>query len=381
MSKTWILDAVRSPMGRALKGSLVRLRADDLAAQIVTGLLARNEQVGVDRIDDVIAATAFPEAEQGMNLGRVVAQRAGLPDAVAGMTLNRFCASGLEAVALAHAKIETGMADAIVACGVESMSQIPMGGHVFTPNPHLARNKPEFYMGMGLTAERLATKYEIDRADQDAFALESHRRALAAEESGAWNDERLTVSIDGNGTSLTVDEGPRGDTSLEALGTLRAVFREGGSVTAGNSSPLTDGAAAVLLVSDALVKELGLKPLGAMKSYAVAGVDPAIMGIGPVDAVPKALERAGWTLDEIDVIELNEAFAAQSLSVMRELNLDPAKTNPMGGAIALGHPLGCSGARLVATLLHQMRRQKNKKGIVTMCVGGGMGAAATFEAA
>jgi acetyl-CoA acyltransferase len=315
-----------------------------------------------------------------MNVGRVIAQRAGLPDPVAGMTINRFCASGLEAIALAHAKIETGMADAIVAVGVESMSKIPMGGHLFTPNPQLARERPGMYLGMGLTAENLADRYEISREEQDAFALESHRRAIAADEAGYWNDEFVPVSSDGNGTMVEHDELPRADTSLEALGKLRAAFREGGSVTAGNSSPLTDGAAASLLVSEELANELGLTPLGRLVSYNVCGVKPEIMGIGPVEAAPTALQKAGWSLDEVQSVELNEAFAAQSLAVMRELKLDADRVNPQGGAIALGHPLGCSGARLVGTLLHRMRREKQERGLATLCVGGGMGAAATFEA-
>jgi len=380
MSHALIIDAVRSPMGRALKGSMAHLRPDDLAATLVEALIARQDKLPRERLDDILAATAFPEAEQGMNLGRIVAQRAGLPDPVAGMTINRFCASGLEAVALAHAKIEAGMADAIVAVGVESMSRIPMGGHLFTPNPTVAQERPGLYLGMGLTAENLADKYEIDRDAQDAFALQSHQRALAADAAGQWADERIAVSLDGNGTSLERDELPRADTTLEALGQLRAAFREGGSVTAGNSSPLTDGAAAGLLVSEELAGELGLKPMGRLASYDVRGVDPEIMGIGPVEAVPRALEKAGRKLEQMESIELNEAFAAQSLAVMKELGLDPKLTNPQGGAIALGHPLGCSGARLVGTLLHRMRREMQSRGLVTLCVGGGMGAAAVLEA-
>jgi len=380
MSRAFIIDAVRSPMGRAQKGAMAGIRPDNLAATIVEALLERQKSLPRERIDDIIAATAFPEAEQGMNLGRVIAQRAGLPDPVAGMTINRFCASGLEAIAIAHAKIETGMADAIIAVGVESMSKIPMGGHLFTPNPQLARERPGLYLGMGLTAENLADRYEISREEQDAFALESHRRAIAADEAGDWKDEFVPVAGNGNGSLVEHDELPRADTSLEALGKLRAAFREGGSVTAGNSSPLTDGAAASLLVSEELANEFGLVPLGRLVSYSVCGVDPEIMGIGPVKAVPKALAGAGWSLDEIQSIELNEAFAAQSLAVMRELKLDHDRTNPQGGAIALGHPLGCSGARLVGTLLHRMRREKQERGMATLCVGGGMGAAATFEA-
>jgi acetyl-CoA acyltransferase len=379
--RAFIVDALRSPMARAGKGAFARLRPDDLAAALIEALLARQPAALRERIDDVLAATAFPEAEQGMNLGRVLAQRAQLADRVAGMTLNRFCASGLEAVAMAHAKIESGMADAVLAVGVESMSKIPMGGHVFTPNPQIAATRPGFYLGMGLTAENLARKYKISRTAQDEFALQSHRRAVAAQSAGHWAPERIAISVDGNGTRLDSDEPTRAETSLEALAALKPAFREGGSVTAGNSSPLTDGAACVLLASERLVQELSLSPLGRLVSYAVTGVDPEFMGIGPVEAVPLALARAGWRADAVETIELNEAFAAQALAVMAQLKLDPERTNPLGGAIALGHPLGCSGARLTGTLLHHMRRQKQRRGLVTLCVGGGMGAAATFEAA
>jgi acetyl-CoA acyltransferase len=374
----YILDAVRSPMGRAHKGSLADVRPDELAGRLVASLLARHPELDPARIDDVIGATAMPEAEQGMNLGRIVAQRAGLADSVPGMTLNRFCASGLEAGALAAAKIHSGMAELVLAFGVESMSRIPMGGHDFSPNPWLAENRPGNYLGMGLTAENLVDQYKISREEQDAFALQSHQRALAAEAAGMWNDERIPYEVDGT-LVLDHDEGPRADTTLEALGALRPSFRQDGTVTPGNSSPLTDGAAALLVVSEAVLKELGVEPLGRLRAYAVAGVDPARMGLGPVQAVPKVLAKAGWKLDEIEHIELNEAFSAQSLAVIRELGLDPAKTNPQGGAIALGHPLGMSGARLVGTLLHAMKRGGLKRGLATLCVGGGMGAAALFE--
>jgi acetyl-CoA acyltransferase len=375
-SEAYVVDALRTPMGRSHKGRLATVRPDDLAAFIVKELLSRYPQVPVERVDDLIAATAFPEAEQGYNLGRVVALLAGLPVSVPGMQLNRWCASGLEAVATAHAKIETGVADVVVAVGVESMTAVPMGGHDFAPNPTLTEIHPDMYLGMGLTAENLVDQHQISRAEQDRFALQSHQRALAAEESGAWKDERVAFPL--GDSPLDRDEGPRADTTLELLGGLKPVFREGGTVTAGNSSPLTDGAAAVLLASKRVVDELGLPVLGRMVSYAAAGVPPEIMGIGPVAAVPKALERAGWSQDELQSIELNEAFAAQSLAVIAELGFDEARVNPNGGAIALGHPLGCSGARLVATLLHHMKRHDQEKGLTTMCVGGGMGAAACF---
>jgi len=294
------------------------------------------------------------------------------------MTLNRFCASGLEATALAAAKIHAGMADVVLAFGAESMSRIPMGGHDFSPNPWLAENRPGNYLGMGLTAENLVDDFGVSREDQDAFAMQSHQRALAAEAAGLWNDERIAYEVDGS-VILDHDEGPRADTTLEALAGLKPSFRQGGTVTPGNSSPLTDGAAAVIVVSKSVLKDLGADPLGRLRSYAVAGVDPARMGIGPVEAVPKALQKAEMKLDQIEHIELNEAFSAQSLAVMRELGLDPAKTNPQGGAIALGHPLGMSGARLVGTLLHAMKRGGLRRGLATLCIGGGMGAAAVFE--
>ena len=375
----YILDVVRSPMGRAHKGKLAQTRPDDLAAQVIRALLARNDGIAPDHIDDVIGATAMPEAEQGMNLGRVVAQRAELPDHVPGMTINRFCASSLEAIALAVAKIQTGMAEVIVVFGVESMSRVPIGGLKFTPNPWLAEHRPGYYLGMGLTAENLVDRYKISREDQDAFAMKSHRRALEAEAKGLWNDERVAYETDGN-LVLDHDECPRAETNMEALAKLKPSFRQDGTVTAGNSSPLTDGAAAVLVVSETVAKEMSKDPLGRLLSYAVAGVDPEVMGIGPVQAVPKALSRAGLQLDDMERIELNEAFSAQSLAVIHELGLDLTKTNPQGGAIALGHPLGMSGARIVGTLLHAMKRQGEHKGMATLCIGGGMGAAAVFEA-
>lgn len=380
-----IVDALRTPMGRSTKGRLARTRPDDLAAFLVRELLARHRALEPARVDDLIAATAFPEAEQGYNLGRVVAQLADLPDEVPGMQVNRWCASGLEAIAIAHAKIQTGTADVVIAVGTESMTMIPMGGHGFAPNLRLAEHHPDMYLGMGLTAENLVDRHRITREEQDRFALQSHRRAIAAEESGAWNDERVAFPLTHEtgiaGDVLVHDEGPRADSDASALAALKPVFRAGGTVTAGNSSPLTDGAAAVLLVSERVKNELGLPSLGSMVSYAVAGVPPSIMGIGPVAAVPKALAHSGWKLDEVQTVELNEAFAAQALAVIGELGLDEARVNPNGGAIALGHPLGCSGARIVATLLHHMKRNGQQKGLATLCVGGGMGAAATFEAA
>lgn len=381
-TEAYIVDALRTPMGRAHKGRMASARPDDLGGFIVRALLDRYPQIAPERIDDVIAATAFPEGEQGYNLGRVVALLAGLPDSVPGMQLNRWCASGLEAVATANAKVQTGIADCVVAVGIESMTSIPMGGNDFAPNPKLASIHPDMYLGMGLTAENLVDQHGIGREEQDRFSLQSHERALAAEKNGAWQDERVPyplTSITGiEGDELAVDEGPRAGTTMEALASLKPVFRADGTVTAGNSSPLTDGAAAVLVVSKELRDELDLPVLGRLVSYAAAGVAPGIMGIGPVAAVPKALKKAGWEQDDLQTIELNEAFAAQSLAVIRELGLDEARVNPQGGAIALGHPLGCTGARLVATLLHHMKREGQDKGMATMCVGGGMGAAGCF---
>jgi len=381
-SEAYIVDALRTPMGRSHKGRMAHARPDDLGAFIVREMLSRYDQIPAERVDDLIAATAFPEAEQGYNLGRVISLLSGLPDSVPGMQLNRWCASGLEAVATANAKIQTGLADCVMAVGVESMTAVPIGGHDFAPNPTLAGTHPDMYLGMGLTAENLVDKHQISREDQDQFALESHQRAVAAEAAGQWNDERVPYPLEQltgiEGDVLDIDEGPRADTALDVLGGLKPVFRADGTVTAGNSSPLTDGAAAVLLVSKKMRDEFDLPVLGQLVSYAAAGVPPEIMGIGPVAALPKALDLAGWKQDEVQNIELNEAFAAQSLAVIRELGLDQSKVNPQGGAIALGHPLGCTGARLTATLLHRMKREDQDKGVVTMCVGGGMGAAGCF---
>jgi acetyl-CoA acyltransferase len=337
----------------------------------------------------LIFGCAFPEAEQGFNLGRVIAQRAGLPDSVAGATVNRFCASGLQAIAMASQAIMAGQAEVMIAGGAESMSLIPMGGHLLTPNPDLIAEAPQVYCSMGLTAEHVADQYHISRADQDAFALRSHQRAVAAIQAGRFQAEIIpvpiheTLYVDGHlqaiETLFQVDEGPRPDTSLEALAKLPPVFRVGGSVTAGNSSQMSDGAAAAILMSQAKIEALGIQPLGRLLGFAVAGVAPEIMGIGPVEAIPKVLRQVGLSLDEIGLIELNEAFAAQSLAVIRKLGLNEEIINVNGGAIALGHPLGCTGAKLTATLLHEMQRRGIRYGLISMCVGGGMGAAGVFE--
>ncbi|NJP11565.1 MAG: acetyl-CoA C-acyltransferase [Leptolyngbyaceae cyanobacterium RU_5_1] len=389
MNDTYIVSSVRTAVGKAPRGTLRNLRPDDMGAIAVKGAIAQVKELDPNQIDDIIIGCAFPEAEQGFNLGRVIAQRAGLPNSVAGCTVNRFCASGLQAIALAHQAIATGQAEVMVAGGAESMSLIPMGGHGMAPNPALLAEAPQAYCTMGLTAENVAQQYQISRQDQDTFALRSHHRALAAIQAGRFNDEiipipvRETLYIDDQPQTVETifqnDEGPRPDTSLEALAKLPAVFRVGGSVTAGNSSQMSDGAAATVVMSKRRVDELNVQPLGRLLGFAVVGVPPEIMGIGPAEAVPKVLKQVGLTLDDIGLIELNEAFAAQSLAVIRKLGLNEEITNVNGGAIALGHPLGMTGAKLTATLLHEMKRRRIRYGLVTMCVGGGMGAAGVFE--
>ena len=342
-------------------------------------------------IDDVLIGCAFPEGPQGTNIGRGIAQMAGLPDEVPGATVNRFCSSGLQTVAQAYNSVALGQADCVIAGGTESMSSVPMGGFYFAPNPKLAGDDPDFYAGMGITAENVADRYNVSREDQDAFALSSHLKALDAIESGRFADETVPVPIrevvydEATRSSKTiekehkVDEGPRPGSTLEALARLRPVFKQGGTVTAGNSSQMNDGAAATIIMSKARAEETGATPMARMLGFAVAGVDPAIMGIGPVKAVPKVLKQVGLKLEDIGLFELNEAFASQSLAVVRELGINPEIVNVNGGAIALGHPLGCTGAKLTATLLHEMKRREIRYGICTMCIGGGMGAAAVFE--
>ncbi|HYP05690.1 MAG TPA: acetyl-CoA C-acyltransferase [Bryobacteraceae bacterium] len=373
MEQAVVIDCLRTPVGKANKGSLRHTRPDDLAASVITSLFDRYPAIPKDDVDDVILGCAMPEAESGMNVARIAALRAGLPDIVPGVTINRFCSSGLQSIAMAADRIRAGSAQIIVAGGTESMSMLPMAGHKFAPNPWLVDNRPEMYIGMGLTAERLQQKYGITRHEQDAFALRSHTNALRAQSAGAFDDE--IVSVNG----VRVDEGPRADTSLQALSKLKPVFHAKGTVTAGNSSQMSDGAAAAIVMSASKAKELGLRPAARFVSFAVAGVPPEIMGIGPAVAIPKALALAGLKLEDIDVIELNEAFAVQALAVMRQVGIDPDRTNVNGGAIALGHPLGCTGAKLTATLLREMKRRDARYGMVTMCVGGGQGAAGIFE--
>lgn len=387
--EAYIVSAVRTAIGKAPHGALHHMRPDDLGAIALKAALAQVPNLSPDLVEDVVIGCAMPEAEQGYNLGRVIAQRAGLPDSVAGATINRLCSSGLQAIATAHQAITLGQSAVMIAGGAESMSLIPMGGHDLLPNPTLIEKTPKVYCTMGLTAENVAQQFGVSRADQDGFALRSHQRALQAIDRGRFVDEIVPVPVketryvDGHAetteTLFQVDEGPRRDTSLEALAALKPVFHLKGSVTAGNASQMSDGAAATVLVNEEILNRLGLKPMAKMLGFAVAGVPPEIMGIGPVEAVPKVLKQVGLTLADIGLIELNEAFASQSLAVIRKLGLDENIVNVNGGAIALGHPLGCTGARLTATLLHEMKRRGIRYGLITMCVGGGMGAAGVFE--
>jgi acetyl-CoA acyltransferase len=384
-----IVSAVRTAVGKAPRGALRTTRPDDLGAIAVRGALERVPQLNTKEIEDVIIGCAMPEAEQGLNVARVIALRAGLPVESAAMTINRYCASGLQAIALASERIRGGGAEVVVAGGAESMSMVPMGGNKIAVNPWLVENHPGSYLSMGLTAERVAQKYGISRDDCDKFALESHQKAVAAIAAGKFADEIVPVTVTNttpNGkkpvtttAEFSVDEGPRADTTADALGKLPPVFHAKGVVTAGNSSQTSDGAAAAVVMSAERAQALGIRPLARLVSFATAGCDPELMGMGPVYAVPKALKMAGLTLDQIEVIELNEAFAAQALAVIRQLELDGAKVNVSGGAIALGHPLGCTGAKLTATILRELERRKARYGLVTMCVGGGMGAAGVFE--
>ncbi len=380
-----IIEGVRTPFGRALKGGLKDTRPDDMGAVAIREALARSG-VKPEEVEDVVMGCAMPEAEQGMNVARVAAIAAGLPNETAAMTVNRFCSSGVQSISIVADRIATGAMEVGVAGGLETMSMIPMGGNKVSFNPAVVESRPDVFTPMGVTAENIAKRFSISRADQDAFALRSHQRAVAAIESRKFDEEVVAVKtrvFDQNGkiSEVTVsrDEGPRGDTTLEKLSTLKPVFDPKGSVTAGNSSPLTDGAAAVVLTSDARAKSLGKKPLGWFRHFAVAGVPPDIMGIGPVPAVRKVLKQAGLKIDQIDLFELNEAFAAQILYCVRELKIPDEKLNVNGGAISLGHPLGVSGTRLVITVLKELARRNGRYGVVSMCIGGGMGAAAVVE--
>jgi len=391
MNEVVIASSVRTAVGKAPRGTLRTTRPDDLAAFAIQGALERIPQLDRKEIEDVILGCAMPEAEQGMNVARVASFRAGLPIETAAMTINRYCASGLQSIALAADRIRGGSAEVIVAGGTESMSYVPLGGNKISVNPWLVENYPGSYMSMGLTAERVAAHYGITREAMDQFSYDSHQKALAAIAAGRFDDEIVPVPVTSTRicskgklksaeTIFKKDEGPRADTSLEALAKLKPVFHAKGTVTAGNSSQTSDGAAAAVVMSASRADTLGIQPLAKFIAFAYAGCDPEEMGIGPIYAIPKALKMAGMSLEDIGVIELNEAFAAQSLSVIKVLGIDPAKVNVNGGAIALGHPLGCTGAKLTATLLREIPRRKAKYGMVTMCVGGGMGAAGIFEA-
>ncbi|HXF11820.1 MAG TPA: acetyl-CoA C-acyltransferase [Terriglobales bacterium] len=407
MREAVIVSSVRTPIGRAFKGTLRATRPDELAAVAIKGALDRVPQLDPQEIEDVILGCAMPEAEQGMNVARIASLRAGLPVEVSAITINRFCSSGLQAIANAAERIMAGGAEVMVAGGTESMSMIPMGGNKISPNPWLVEHYPDAYLSMGLTAERLAKRFSITRGAADEFSLRSHQKAMAAIQAGRFEDEIVQVPVsftipDGNGHGTTpdsrgrlsprdqgkltreeiifkVDEGPRADTSLEALASLKPAFHVKGTVTAGNSSQMSDGAAAAVVMSAERARALGIKPLARFVAFATAGYKPEEMGLGPVFAIPKALKLGGLKLSQIDVIELNEAFAAQSLAVIQEAGLDPERVNPNGGAVALGHPLGCTGAKLTATIIREMKRRNAKYGLVTMCVGGGMGAAGIFE--
>jgi acetyl-CoA acyltransferase len=390
----YIVSAVRTPVGKAPRGVFRNSRPDDLLALVLREAIKRAPGIDVARIGDAIIGCAMPEAEQGMNVARIGVLLAGLPDTVPGMTINRFCSSGLQAIALAADRIRLGEADLMLAGGTESMSMVPMMGHKIAMNPAVFSDENiGIAYGMGITAEKVAERWKVTREQQDAFALQSHQRALAAIANGEFADEIVPVALDDRYPDLSkrsivtdarkidTDEGPRKDTSLEALGKLRPVFRMGGSVTAGNSSQMSDGAGAVVLASEQAIKDYGLTPLARFVGFAVAGVPPEIMGIGPKEAIPRALAQTGIRKEQLDWIELNEAFAAQSLAVIQDIGLDPATVNPLGGAIALGHPLGATGAVRTATLVHGLRRRRQKYGMVTMCIGTGMGAAGIFEAA
>ena len=403
MPEAVIVSAVRTPVGRAFKGSLRATRPDDLAALAIKEALARVPGLDLKQIDDVILGCAMPEGEQGMNVARIASLRAGLPVETSAMTINRFCSSGLQAIALGAERIRAGSAEIIVAGGTESMSMVPMGGNKVSPNPWLVDHSPDTYINMGLGTENIARKFGITREQADNFSVESHKKALAAIAAGNFKDETVPVEVkitsvhNGHGHAhaskpkggsvkpathtftFSTDEGPRADTSLEALAKLKPAFHVKGTVTAGNSSQMSDGAAAAVVMSDARAKALGLKPLARFVAYATAGVLPEEFGIGPVAAIPKALKLAGLSLNDIAVIELNEAFAAQSLAVIQQAGLDPSRVNPNGGAIALGHPLGCTGAKLTATIIRELQRRNARYGMVTMCIGGGMGAAGILE--
>lgn len=385
MPEAVIVDCLRTPVGKSGRGSLRNTRPDDLAAFVIQALLAKYPQIPPDEIEDLILGCAAPEGESGNNMARIAVLRAGLPVTTTGVTINRFCSSGLQAIAMAADRIRAGGAHIVLAGGAESMSMIPMAGNKPAPNPWFVDHYPEIYINMGLTAERVQQKWGVTREEADLFSYESHQKALKAQAAGKFVDEIVPVKIENLGPAgrteqmFSADEGPRADTSAEALAKLKPVFQVGGTVTAGNSSQTSDGGSVAIVMSDTKARELGLKPMARFVSFAVGGVPPDLMGIGPVVAIPKALALAGIKLEDIGVVELNEAFAVQALSVMKVGGLDPSRVNVNGGALALGHPLGCTGAKLTATILREMQREQHRYGMVTMCVGGGQGAAGIFE--
>jgi acetyl-CoA acyltransferase len=385
MKEAVIVSAVRTAVGRAKRGALVTYRPDDMAAVVIEEVLNRATGVDPKLVDDVLIGCAMPEGEQGMNVARIALLRAGLPYTVPGQTINRFCSSGLQTIAQAAERVMAGLGTCMIAGGTESMSMVPMAGIKFAPNPWLAENYPEAYLSMGLTAELVADEFDVKREDQDEFGYRSHMRAIAAQDAGKFVDEIVPLEVEAvtpkgaKTTSFTADEGPRRDTTLEAMVKLKPVFKQNGTVTAGNSSQMSDGAASVLVMERETAHSLGLRPLVRFLGYAVAGVRPEVMGIGPVEAVPKVLKLTGLNISDIGVVELNEAFAAQAVAVIRELGLDVNRVNVNGGAIALGHPLGCTGAKLTVQIIHEMLREGHQYGLVTMCIGGGMGAAGVFE--
>jgi len=383
MQDAYIIQSKRTAIGKAVKGSLAQVRPDDLGAYVIQDILKNVPSLKRDEIDDCVIGCSFPEGEQGMNVAKIMAMRAGLPFDVPGVTVNRFCSSGLQAISMAADRIRLGEADVMIAGGAESMSAVPLGGAKPAPNPYMVANMPEAYVSMGITAENVARKYEITREQQDSFAVLSHQKAWAAQTRGCFDDEIVPVLLHNWGIMgenwFNKDEGIRPETTQESLAKLKPAFLNGGTVTAGNSSQTSDGAAITLLMSALKVKELGLKPIAVWRGFAVAGVEPELMGIGPIKAIPKVLKQVGLTLEDIDLFELNEAFASQSLAIIKTLDLDVAKVNVNGGAVAFGHPLGCTGAKLTATLLSEMAKRKLKYGMVTMCIGGGMGAAGVYE--
>jgi acetyl-CoA acyltransferase len=381
-----VVAAVRTPVTKAKKGGFKDTRPDDLMMAAIKGLLSKVPDFDPALVEDVVIGTAFPEAEQGLNIARTVALGAGLPDTVPGLTINRYCSSGLQSLAQAAAQIQAGWIDVALTGGVESMTRIPMGGQKPAPNPVLIKERPDIFVTMGMTSENVCARFDVSREDQDAFAVRSHQKAAAAISEGKFTEEIIPVDTriwKGDGwkdVTIDIDDGVRGDSNVGTLGKLRPVFAKKGSTTAGNASQMSDGAAATLVMSRAKADELKLEALGVMRSFVVVGVEPSIMGIGPAVAIPKAVKKAGISLDDVDVFEINEAFASQAIYCVRELGIDPERVNPNGGAIALGHPLGCTGAKLTATLLHEMKRRGSRYGVVSMCIGTGMGAAAYIEA-